>query len=67
MAAYVVTVYGDLRDVDTGDHIIEWFKGKLTDDALNGKHFWPRQAMITVNEEYKDKDVTWVWEHKGDG
>ena len=65
MAAYVVSIHGDLRDVDTGDHIIEWFKKKLSVKALEHKHFWVRQAVITVEEEYTDKVKTWTWTEKG--
>ena len=29
LAAYTVSIHGDLRDVENGDHIIEWFKEKF--------------------------------------
>lgn len=61
MAAYAVSIYGDLRDVDTGEHIIEWFQKKLSKKALEDKHFWVRQAVITVEEEYTSQILTWVW------
>lgn len=54
-AAYVVTIFGDLRDCDDGDadKIIEWFKNKC-------KQFSIRQAMITVNYGYGK--TNWVYE-----
>lgn len=61
MAAYAVSIHGSLRDVDTGEHIIEWFQGKLSKKALEDKHFWVRQAVITVEEEYTGQILTWVW------
>lgn len=52
VARYVVTIFGDLRDVTSGDHIIEWFKQKLRDLCV-------RQAAITVYEECGCKTKTW--------
>lgn len=61
MSAYTVSIYGDLRDVDTGEHIIEWFKGKLSNEALENKRFWVRQAVITVEEEASGNTLLWAW------
>lgn len=66
MASYTVSIFGDLRDVDTGDWIIEWFKEKLSDEALDGKNFLVRQAVITVEEEFGHAVKTWTWADKGD-
>ena len=52
MAAYVVSIFGDLRDHDDPDEIVEWFKNKLKDLAV-------RQAIITVeNERYGTRSWT---------
>ena len=55
-AAYVITIFGDLRDCyeEDADKIIEWFKNKC-------KQFSIRQAMITVNYEY-DGIKSWTYE-----
>ena len=44
VAAYVVVIWGDLRDHDDTDAIVKWFKGKLKD-------LYVRQACITVSNE----------------
>lgn len=44
---YVVSIFGDLRDHDSADEIIEWFKNKC--ESLGGK---VRQATITVYNVY---------------
>ena len=55
MAAYDIMIFGDLRDVDDIDLIIEWFK-----DKLNNKELMVRQACITVNSNTDYK--TWTYE-----
>ena len=47
MASYVVTIFGDLRDYDSPDAIISWFK-----DCC--KNVWVRQAIITVETEGRE-------------
>lgn len=42
MASYVVTIFGDLRDYDTPEDIISWFKNCCKDIRV-------RQAIITVD------------------
>ena len=44
LAAYTVSIFGDLRDHDSPDEIIEWFKQKC-------KGLLIRQATITVENE----------------
>lgn len=44
LAAYTVSIFGDLRDHDSPDEIIEWFKQKC-------KGLIIRQATITVENE----------------
>lgn len=57
---YVVSIFGDLRDHDSADEIIEWFKNKC--ESLGGK---VRQATITVyNECYETKSYTYGEEEK---
>lgn len=43
ITSYTVSIFGDLRDHDDPDAIIEWFKGKCESDAI-----WVRDACVTV-------------------
>lgn len=52
--SYVISVFGDLRDWDDVDPIIEWFK-KLVKEKL-----WVRSAVITVIST-QDKTRTWAF------
>lgn len=45
MAAYTVMIFGDLRDYDTPQEIIDWFKKKVAKIPM------VRQAVITVELE----------------
>lgn len=56
VAAFTVSVFGDLRDHDDTDEIIEWFKNKCNDEDLI-----IRNAVITVHNEYNG-DRTWTYE-----
>jgi hypothetical protein len=59
LAAYVVAIWGDLRDYDDTDEIAAWFNKVLYDSGL-----FIRQAILTIECEngssktivYKDKD-----------
>lgn len=55
VAAYTVTIFGDLRDFENLDEIIDWFKEKvdLGEIAI-------RQAVITATNCYETK--TWAYE-----
>lgn len=57
MASYVVTIFGDLRDYNSPDKIIEWFKECC-------KKVWVRQAVITVETEGK-KPIVYDFCEKG--
>ncbi len=46
VAAFTVTIYGDLRDYDDADAIIKWFE-----EVCN--KFFIRQAVITIDVEYQ--------------
>lgn len=50
--AYTVSIFGDLRDYDSPETIIEWFKKIVNSDAID-----VRQACITVTNGYESK----VW------
>lgn len=51
LAAYTISIFGDLRDHDDADGIIKWFREKC-----NNSGFIIRQAVITVgNERYGTK------------
>lgn len=53
IAAYTVSIFGDLRDHDSIDEILNWF-----DEKCNA--VWIRQAVITVeNERYGMKTKTY--------
>lgn len=57
---YTVSIFGDLRDHDSADEIIEWFKNKCK--SLSNK---VRQATITVyNGRYGTKSYTYGEEEK---
>lgn len=51
-AGYTVMIFGDLRDYDTPEEIIRWFKEKINGIPL------VRQAVISVELEYS-KPITW--------
>lgn len=51
-AAYTVSIFGDLRDYNSPEAIIEWFQKIVNSDAIN-----VRQACITVTNGYESK----VW------
>lgn len=55
IAAYTVTIFGDLRDYDSPDKIIEWFKEKVDPGKIG-----IRQAVITATNGYETK--TWAYE-----
>jgi len=50
LAAYVVVIWGDLRDHYDSDAIVKWFKAKLEDLCV-------RQACITVRNEQNGQAV----------
>ena len=54
MAAYTVSIFGDLRDtyIEDAEKIIEWFKKKCNDLCV-------RNAVITV--QCWDKYITWTY------
>ena len=56
MARYTVSIFGDLRDHDSPQEIVDWFKEKIKD-------LWIRQATITVENEYYGT-VNWTHERE---
>lgn len=54
MASTCVNIFGDLRDHESPDKIVNWFKAKLEGQFV-------RQAVITVENE-KNGTVTWTYE-----
>lgn len=52
---WCVSIFGDLRDYESGEGIIEWFKDKLSQCKM------VRQAVITVETEYYGK---WIWSYE---
>ena len=55
MARYTVSIFGDLRDHDSPQEIVDWFKDKIKD-------LWIRQATITVENECNGT-VNWTYEY----
>ena len=66
IARYTVSIFGDLRDHDSADEIIEWFKNKCKlIDNYDEAGSYIRQATITVyNEHYGTSSYTYVEEEK---
>jgi len=58
VAAYTVSIFGDLRDHDDPDAIIEWFKSKCSE-------MYVRQATITVKNEWNGMK-TWAIDDEGE-
>lgn len=53
VAAYTVSIFGDLRDHDSPDAVIEWFQEKV-------RSLWVRNAVIIVENE---DNGTKVWSY----
>jgi hypothetical protein len=53
MASHTVSIFGDLRDYNTAEEIIEWFN-KIC------KSFWIRDAVLNIDIEYM-KTVTAIY------
>ena len=53
---YAVSIFGDLRDVTSGQWIIDWFKKKLS-------KMWVRQATISVDVECAGI-TTWTFDRE---
>ena len=49
--AYIVTIFGDLRDRGNIDEIIEWFKRICKKIETDEMYIGVRQAVITVDNE----------------
>lgn len=49
LAAFTITLFGDLRDHNNPDDVIKWFKKII--NRLEKNHLGIRQAMITVENE----------------
>lgn len=58
MAAYTVSIFGDLRDHDSTSEIIEWFKEKC--NSVQKYNCWIRNAVITVENEWTGTE-TWTY------
>ena len=62
--SYVVSIFGDLRDHDNANDIIEWFKNKIKEiDEDNKNNINVRQACITAfNERNGKADWSYSWD-----
>lgn len=58
ITSYTVSIFGDLRDHDDPDAIIEWFKGKC-----KSEYIYVRNACITVEN---DLHGSRVWNYTDD-
>lgn len=54
VAAYTVSIFGDLRDHDDPQEIVDWFK------SICNK-CWVRNATIVVENE-RNGTLSWTWE-----
>ena len=61
IAAFTVTIFGDLRDHDSAEEIIEWFKKKC--EEVCAHHCFVRNAVITAENEVNGT-MTWVYEEE---
>ncbi len=52
LAAYAVGIFGDLRGYDNEKEIVEWFT-----DIVENKDLMIRDAIISINIEYKENTV----------
>lgn len=50
ISAYTVSIFGDLRDHDSAQSIVDWFKSKCK-EIDSSEVGWIRQAVITVENE----------------
>lgn len=67
IAAYVVSIFGDLRDFDSSSEVIDWFKGVCCkiDEMNSDDIILIRQATITSRTEgRKSEDWTFVSEYE---
>ena len=53
-AAYTVTIFGDLRDHDDPQEIVDWFKNICS-------KLWVRNAVVTVDNECNGS-LTWTYQ-----
>lgn len=60
VAAYTVSIFGDLRDHDDPNAIIRWFKDKIRELC---ERFIIRQATITVDNEYNGTE-NWTFDYE---
>lgn len=53
-AAFTVSIFGDLRDYEDAQWIIDWFKEKLELKPFADLPIWVRQASMVAHTEGKD-------------
>lgn len=58
IAYYTITIFGDLRDHDDAQEVINWFK------EVCNNFGWIRNAVITAENE-QNGTITWTWEDNG--
>ena len=56
LAAYTVSIFGDLRDHNSAKEIVDWFKKKC-------EGLWIRNAVITAQNEWGGTE-TWTYGQK---
>lgn len=67
IAAYVVSIYGDLRDFDSSSEVIDWFKGVCykIEEMESDDFIYIRQATITSRTDgRKSENWTFVSEYE---
>lgn len=64
IAAYTVSIFGDLRDHDSAKDIVKWFQKLLK--RIEKQHYMIRQATITVENEWNGTE-NWTYEDEEEG
>ncbi len=65
-AKYTVTVFGDLRDHDSADEIVAWFKDVCGKIQNSNYVAWIRNAVVLADNEQKGV-AAWHYDEERDG
>ena len=64
ISSYTVSIFGDLRDHDNPQDIVNWFKDRLDKiEYNNNNNVWIRQAVILVDNEWNGR-VTYSYKYE---
>ena len=67
LCAGTISIFGDLRDTDSAENVVEWFKKCLEKLSIENEDVpaWVRQATITADNEWNGT-VNWTYIRKDD-